>query len=308
MKPTEIIAVIDVGSNTIRILIGKLQKDKIIKIYHDRAVTQLGKNINTTKRLNNNSIEKSIKIIKKFKAIAEEFNSTEIIAIGTSALRESLDGQDFCNKVREESGLSLKIITGNQEAYYMLEGIVAGLKVQKKELFAIDIGGGSTEWIYLDGQEILKGSIPSGALRDYKIFFKSDPPLQFEIENFYQDLRKKIEKNIPLLRINKIYVTGGTATTIAMIEKKLDFYSSEDVHLTKISIKNLKSIFSKISKIPVNSRKNIAGLTQDRAGIIIPGIIIMDSICEYVKAKEIIVSDYGLMEGIMKNYKDFCYN
>lgn len=308
MKPTEIIAVIDVGSNTIRILIGKLQKDKIIKIYHDRAVTQLGKNINTTKRLNNNSIEKSIKIIKKFKAIAEEFNSTEIIAIGTSALRESLDGQDFCNKVREESGLSLKIITGNQEAYYMLEGIVAGLKVQKKELFAIDIGGGSTEWIYLYGQEILKGSIPSGALRDYKTFFKSDPPLQFEIENFYRDLRKKIEKNIPLLRINKIYVTGGTATTIAMIEKKLDFYSSEDVHLTKISIKNLKSIFSKISKIPVNSRKNIAGLTQDRAGIIIPGIIIMDSICEYVKAKEIIVSDYGLMEGIMKNYKDFCYN
>ncbi|WP_297211773.1 MULTISPECIES: Ppx/GppA phosphatase family protein [Thermodesulfovibrio] len=308
MKPTEIIAVIDVGSNTIRILIGKLKKDKIIKIYHDRAVTQLGKNINTTKRLNNNSIEKSIKIIKKFKAIAEEFNSTEIIAIGTSALRESLDGQDFCNKVREESGLSLKIITGNQEAYYMLEGIVAGLKVQKKELFAIDIGGGSTEWIYLDGQEILKGSIPSGALRDYKIFFKSDPPLQFEIENFYQDLRKKIEKNIPLLRINKIYVTGGTATTIAMIEKKLDFYNSEDVHLTKISIKNLKSIFSKISKLPVNSRKNIAGLTQDRAGIIIPGIIIMDSICEYVKAKEIIVSDYGLMEGIMKNYKDFCYN
>jgi exopolyphosphatase/guanosine-5'-triphosphate,3'-diphosphate pyrophosphatase len=308
MKPTENIAVIDIGSNTIRLLIGKLKNEKIKRIYTDRAVTRLGKDLSKKKTLNSKSIEKSIKIISHFKALTEQYNTNPIIAIGTSALREAEDSAMFCEKIKELTGINIKVISGEEEALYTLEGIRLCLPYPSYVLFALDIGGGSTEWIFSNNTNTIKGSIDIGALKSYKEFFKSDPPLQSEIEKFRNYLKEKIIKSIPSIDIDKVIATGGTAVTLAMIELKLDKYIPDKIHMREISLSKLKLIIEEISKTSLNERKNIKGLMPERADIILPGLIILESIADYVNSYKITISDYGIMEGVMKNYKNFCYN
>jgi len=307
MKPIENIAVIDIGSNTIRLLIGKFENGLIKRIYTDRAVTQLGKDIDNTRKLNQNSIEKSIEIIKKFKVMAEQFKSDLIIAIGTSALREAKDRDFFCNKIKENTGLSVSIISGEEEAFFTLEGILTNLTYSINPVFAVDIGGGSTEWIYALNNDILKGSLNIGALKAFYNFFKGNDEKKSIIKflNFLKDI---ISKNIPSLKTKTMIATGGTSITLAMMDLQISNYNTEIINGHRVSSNKLKQIIETISLTPYETRKKIAGILPDRVDIILPGLIILNSIVNYVEAEIIIVSDYGLMEGVMKNYIKFCYN
>ena len=307
MKLIENIAVIDIGSNTIRLLIGKFENGLIKRIYTDRAVTQLGKDIDNTRKLNKNSIEKSIEIIKKFKVMAEQFKSDLIIAIGTSALREAKDRDFFCNKIKENTGLSVSIISGEEEAFFTLEGILTNLTYSINPVFAVDIGGGSTEWIYALNNDILKGSLNIGALKAFYNFFKGNDEKKAIIKflNFIKDI---ISKNIPSLKTKTMIATGGTSITLAMMDLQISNYNTEIINGHRVSSNKLKQIIETISLTPYETRKKIAGILPDRVDIILPGLIILNSIVNYVEAEIIIVSDYGLMEGVMKNYIKFCYN
>ena len=307
MKPIENIAVIDIGSNTIRLLIGKFENGLIKRIYTDRAVTQLGKDIDNTRKLNQNSIEKSIEIIKKFKVMAEQFKSDLIIAIGTSALREAKDRNFFCNKIKENTGLSVSIISGEEEAFFTLEGILTNLTYSINPVFAVDIGGGSTEWIYALNNDILKGSLNIGALKAFYNFFKGNDEKKSIIKflNFLKDI---ISKNIPSLKTKTMIATGGTSITLAMMDLQISNYNTEIINGHRVSSNKLKQIIETISLTPYETRKKIVGILPDRVDIILPGLIILNSIVNYVEAEIIIVSDYGLMEGVMKNYIKFCYN
>jgi exopolyphosphatase/guanosine-5'-triphosphate,3'-diphosphate pyrophosphatase len=307
MKPIENIAVIDIGSNTIRLLIGKLEKGLIKRIYTDRAITRLGQNLAFTRKLNQNSIEKSIETISKFKVIAEKFKSNLIISIGTSALRDAEDGTLFCGKVLENTGLRVDILSGEEEAFFTFEGILTNLPYSINTIFAIDIGGGSTEWIYSLNNNVFKGSLNIGALKEYYHFFKDNNEKK-AIRNFLNFLKELISKTIPKLKTNTIIATGGTSITLAMIDLQISSYIPEIIHGQKISSKNLRKIIEKISSTPYEIRKNIIGILPDRVDIILPGLLILESIVNYVEAETIIVSDYGLMEGVMKNYIKFCYN
>ncbi len=296
MKLTENIAVIDIGSNTIRLLVGKITNTKINRIFTDRVVTRLGKDIPINKKLNDNSIRKSIETIGKFKKISEQFQCKCIISSGTSALREAINSKEFCEKIKILFGLDVKVLSGEDEAYFTLEGIKTGLPYSPQNIFAVDIGGGSTEWIYEKKGKILNGSIDIGVLKAK------------DIEDFKKLIEEKIKKNLPKISQQQIFATGGTAVTLAMMFLELNEYIPEKIHLTEISIENLRNFINKISKLPVMQRNIIPGLPSDRTDIILPGLVILETICNFLNAKQIVVSDYGFMEGIMKNYKAFCYN
>lgn len=300
MKPSENLAIIDIGSNSIRLLIGNFHRDKINKLHTDREITRLGKDLLTTKKLNPESIEKSIQIINSFKEKSEQYNAKLIIPIGTSALREAEDSFMFCNKVKKTTGLEIKIISGEQEAYYTLEGINIGLP-KYKDFIAIDIGGGSSEWIFKNQKnEIFKGSLNLGTLKVNK---------KFNMSHFQNYLNSLINKNIPQkIKCKKMIATGGTAVTLAMIDLKVDNYIPDIIHGHIVSCKKLKEIIKQLLETSVKERINIVGIPSDRVDIIIPGLIILNSLTQFFDSESIIISDYGFLEGVMKNYKSFCYN
>jgi len=315
------LAVIDVGTNTIRLLVGCVKEGNIVRIATNRFVTRLGKDLQKTNRLSSDSIEKSIISIVKLKDLCQKYGVQRIIALGTSALREAKNSEEFLADIKKNAGIDIEVISGEKEAELTLKGILPSLHhsiAPFPNFLLVDIGGGSTEWIYyLENrgqktenrlQNLKVGSIPIGAVKLFETFIKHDPPTPEELQLINNEVKTKFKDYIfrhfdlnISLNLN-IIATGGTVTTIAAIDMGMDEYDGDKIHLHKLSLNTLKTIYKKLITLPHNKRSKIKGLEPERADIIIPGTIILLTIIETLNSTEIIVSDYGLLEGAIVSY------
>lgn len=316
-KCTSPLAVIDVGTNTLRLLIGCFEGEKLIRITTDRSVARLGRDLIKTGMLHPNSIRKSITSLSKFKKKCEKYRVRRIFAVGTSALRDAKNSNRFLDEVKKQTGLGISIISGDEEADLTLKGIYGGI-VHKdispsSPSIIVDIGGGSTEWIICN-RGCIKDSIPFGAVKLYETFIKYDPPLSSELK----DMKNYIIEHVITSFLNHnfniesctkpfseyLIATGGTATSIAAMDMELDRYDGYRIHLHNISRPTLEEIYKKLVMLPLSKRCKIKGLESERADIIIPGMLILITITRILKIKKIIVSDYGLLEGILISFKN----
>ncbi|HOA83140.1 MAG TPA: hypothetical protein PKZ17_03445 [Thermodesulfovibrio thiophilus] len=307
MKPTENIAVIDIGSNTLRLLIGNILNNKINKLYSDRVVTRLGENLTKNSFINIESIKTSIDSLKKFKKLSEKFNVSYIIAVGTSALREAKNSKYFCELVKTSTGIKINIISGEEEAYYTISGLMDE-EFRKETCFIVDIGGGSTEYVYWKHQELKTGSLFIGALKIKEKFFVEDPPPRnaiFQAKNYIEKIIRTISFQS---RIDKFIATGGTASTLAMINLGLSRYCPEQTHMSVIYTSKLQQLLEKLLSLSLEERTKIGGVPDERADIICAGLLILNVIVCYLNIDKLFISENGMLEGIMKNYKNFCYN
>jgi exopolyphosphatase / guanosine-5'-triphosphate,3'-diphosphate pyrophosphatase len=296
-----ITAVIDIGSNTIRLLIARRESNGIIRLYSDRQVTRLGADLISTGNLNRINIDISLSCLSQFKAKCEAIGVTTIHAIGTSALREAVDSALFIDKVRKNTGLDVQILTGEDEALLTLKGI-AGL-CHHGPVLAIDIGGGSTELI-LSTEPPLKFSVPVGALKLHQQFISIDPPSLPQINRMKESISKSLGDVLSTIRSDSAFknacvvITGGTPTTLAAIKMGMTEYDGDRLHGFKMSHSDIKSLFTKMVSMPLADRVKLPGMEPERGDIIIPGTLIVLCIMETLSIPEITVSDYGLMEGI----------
>lgn len=296
-------AVIDIGTNTLRLLIGCLKDEKIIRIFTDRIVIRLGKNIEKTGIISAEDCEKSIKYLLKFKEICNKYAVNKVFTFGTSVLRDAKNSKEFIRKVKNKVGFHIKVISGDEEAELTLKGVLSGLSaIPKYPIFIVDIGGGSTEWIYHNKSISYKGSINLGSLRLFDIFIKNDPPTEFELNRLKEYIKKEISKEITFSdQIATCIATGGTATSVASMDMQLEQYKGEIVHSHSISLESLKRIYTNIIRLPQSERLKIKGLEIERSDIIIPGIVILISIMERINCDSFLISDYGILEGMLKS-------
>lgn len=296
-------AAINIGTNTLRLLIGCVKDDKIIRILTDRVVIRLGKNIEKTALISAENCEKSIKYLLKFKEICNKYGVNKVFTVGTSVLRDAKNSEEFIKTVKEKVGFDIKVISGDEEAELTLKGVLSGLSITPKyPIFIVDVGGGSTEWIYYNKSVLNKGSINIGSLRLFEKFVKSDPPSEFELNRLIEYIKKEISKEITFGgQIETCIVTGGTATSVASIDMQLEQYKGDVVHSHSISLESLKKIYTNIIKIPQSERLKIKGLEIERSDIIISGIAILISIMERINCDSFLISDYGILEGMLKS-------
>lgn len=308
----ELLAAVDVGSNTIRLLIGYFGDKEIIRIFKSRAVTRLGKDILKNSLLNRESIDKSVNYLIEVKNKCKSYNVSEVLAVGTSALREAINSRDFLKEVKRKTNIDIEIISGTRESELTLKGVISNFSAKRKDtlfnncFFIVDIGGGSTEWV-LSNDKIAKGSLTIGAIKSYEQFIKNDPPSSNEIESLKtfikqqiidSELMKSLTTDFYSKRLDFI-VTGGTAVTIAAIDMGLVQYDGDKINLHQISYPTLQLLIEKLTEIPLIQRQMIKGLEPDRADIIITGSIILLCLMEIIKINELIVSDFGLLEGLI---------
>ncbi len=308
-----LLASIDVGANTLRLLIGKFE-DKILRdIYYLRRITRLGSGVVHSGKLSHERMDASLSALKEFSSIISESNVKYIRAVATSALREASNARFFIDKVFKETGITIEVISGEEEANFTLKGLLksfSGTNLLKKTLFIVDIGGGSTEWIlYKDERALSKDSIPLGVVKLNEDYIKSDPVSKDEIAKIKNNIIPFLEdiKNKTGIYLDEqtIFVgTAGTFTTIASIDLGLETYSREKVHLHRIPLKRLQSIYNEASQLTLEERKRIKGLEPERADLIIPGLVFTINIMDFFKFEELIVSDYGLLEGILFDMKE----
>ena len=298
------LASIDIGSNTIRLLIGRVEKNRIIRLRYEMAITRLAAGVAETGLLKAENVEKSLSVLKEFSRLISTYNVSRIKAIGTSALREARNSEEFIRRVLLETDIRIEVVSGQKEAELTAKGVVLDL-VRSDSSLIVDIGGGSTEWILCENSSPVEmGTIPTGVVKLFENHIKSDPPSRHDIVSLNKEaeavsgrLKAKIGH---LINSNTVFIgTAGAVTTLASIDLGLETYNHEKIHKHNMPLQRLYDISERLISVPLSERKNLKGLEPGRADLIIPGILFTINIMELFGFKDMLVSDNGLLEGIL---------
>lgn len=295
---------IDVGSNTIRLLIGRVENRKITRLRTGMVITRLAAGIGETGLLNADNMEKSVSVLKAFSDIISIYGILHVKAVGTSALREAKNSEEFMRRVLSETGINIEVISGEEEAELTARGVIFDLPETDSSLI-VDIGGGSAEWIFCQNSSPVEmGTIPTGVVKLFDNHIKSDPPTKADTISLRREteiILTRIKTQMGhLINSRTVFIgTAGTVTTLASIDIGLERYDHEKLHRHTISLEKLYAISGRLISIPLSERKKMIGLEPERADLIIPGILFTINIMELFGFDNILVSDDGLLEGVL---------
>jgi exopolyphosphatase/guanosine-5'-triphosphate,3'-diphosphate pyrophosphatase len=299
-------AVIDVGTNSIKLLVADVRGRDVQPVHEESRQTRLGKGFYETHRLQPDRIACTAEAVWEFAEIAREKNSASIRVIATSAARDALNPADLTSSIERASGLKTEIISGAREAGWVFQGVATDAELAKSPLLILDVGGGSTEFILGRGaKKHFAHSFPLGTVRLMEKFPHSDPPAAAEfkacrdwVENlFHAEVWPLLE---PALRQQKksgeiqLVGTGGTTSILARIEKKLDRFDREKIERTVLTFEQVVAHRKNLWKLPLAERKEIPGLPKLRADVILTGVLIYEMVMEEFGFKELHVSTRGL--------------
>ena len=302
-KPTKI-ASIDIGTNTILLLIAEIKNNKIIPLHNAQFIARLGKNVDASGLIQKEAFGKVLNAISEFKTIAEKFNVDKIIAIGTSALRDAKNKDELIEFIVKKTGIKIKVISGEEEARLTYLGAVSGLdeKILNSKITVIDIGGGSTEIINGYGFEIKQfKSLNIGAVRITEKFLEHSPPLEKEInnaKNFINTEFKKIESNFDFENSTLIGV-AATITTLAAYDLKLETYNGEKVNMHEMAFETIEKAYKTFKKFSIDEIKKIPQISKGREDVIFAGVLILREFMKKFKFSRIIASDRGVRYGVI---------
>jgi exopolyphosphatase/guanosine-5'-triphosphate,3'-diphosphate pyrophosphatase len=305
------LAAIDVGTNTIRLLIGEADGlGGYRPVLGAQEITRLGQGLLPEKILQPEPMRRSLAVLARFRALAEGHGATEIAAVGTSALREAGNRDAFLAQARAEAGLDVAVIPGAEEARLTLLGVRAGLPDPPRHLVMLDIGGGSTELLLADGP-IIRGMVSTGlgAVKLSEECFPADPP---DAEALAAARKIALTR---LLRVRAgelppwddgaaLVGTAGTVTTLAAIDLRLDPYDPERVNGHRLRRDRVAALLQDLAALPLPRRRQVRGLEPARADIIVGGTIICLAVMDALGFSHLLVSDGGLREGILLDLLD----
>ncbi|MCB9209012.1 MAG: Ppx/GppA family phosphatase [Ignavibacteriales bacterium] len=309
------LAAIDIGTNSFHLVIVEIFDNGNFEIVdNEKEVIRLSEgSTGDIKYIQPKAIERGISALKKFAGIAKSHNA-EIKAVATSAVREASNKIDFIQKVLDETGISISVISGVEEGRLIYQGVLQAVPVFNKKVLCIDIGGGSTEFVVgYKGKILYANSLKLGAVRLTKMFFENYSITNESIENckkWVEGVLFPISKIIKNFNIDLVVGSSGTIMASglmikAMLEKKV---TEAILNNYTFNFENLKKVEKNILKRKtVDERKKINGLDSKRADIIPAGVILLSTIFEQLNFSEIIISGYALREGIIFDsvYKEF---
>ena len=296
------IGAIDIGTNSMRLLVAEYIDGKLYNREKFVNTTRIGQGVDSEGYISEEAIERNIKALKEFSDIANEKGCEYIYCIGTSALRDSKNGNEFIDLAKVETNLDVDIISGEEESNLGFIGVLQGLD-DTNNILVLDIGGGSTEFILGDEFGIKYAKSENvGALRMTEKFLSTDPICENEFEDMSNFIEETISDTINILReknIRQIVGIGGTITSVSAINQELETYSMEKIHGSKVNEKELDNILQNLKKMTLNDKKNIKGLQPKRADIITAGVRILNIIMKKLEKENIIVSEYDNLEGLI---------
>ena len=298
------IGTIDIGTNSMRLLIGNYINNKIENRKKYVSTTRIGQGVDKEGYITEEAIERNLKALKEFSDICKNEKCDEVYCMGTSALRDSKNGQEFVRRAKELTGIDVDIICGDEESNLGFMGVLEGTDGNKSEdILVIDIGGGSTEFI-VGNEEGIKfcKSENVGALRMTEKFITTDPISDEEYNSMASFIEETLYDTLNVLKekkISKLVGIGGAITSLSAMNQQLEVYSMEKVHNSIVCKKDLERILQNLKKMTLNDKKTMKGLQPKRADIITAGVKILHIIMEKLEFEEIMISEYDHLEGLM---------
>ncbi|MGI6585548.1 MAG: Ppx/GppA family phosphatase [Gracilibacteraceae bacterium] len=300
------IAVIDIGTNSMRLMLCEVTDSIIAKKEKELMITRIGKDVSKTGMISEKSFVRNIDALKYFKNRADRYGVEEIYAIATSAVRDALNGEIFVAEALSQARVDVKIISGEEEAELGLWGVASEIQNPQETMLVIDIGGGSTELILGSKKRIdYKASIPAGVVRMTEQFVTSNPIKGENIANMKMKLNELFMEPLEYLskkRIDRMVAIGGTATTTASMFHSMSIYDSKIVNNTVINLEFIEKTFNKLKDMSVQERWNVKGLQKERADVMPSGLFILQHIIEGLNKDSLIISESDNLEGIIEKY------
>ncbi len=310
--PAQRRAVIDIGTNSIKLLVADVRGRQVDPVHEESRQTRLGKNFYDTRRLQPAAVACTAEAVWEFAEIARERQAETIRVIATSAARDAVNKADLISTIERASGLKVEIISGEQEADWVFQGVTANSDLARRPLLLLDVGGGSTEFILgRGGEKHFAESFPLGTVRLLEKFPHSNPPKRIEFERsrdwvenvLRREVRPKLE---PALRgegnVNvQLAGTGGTVSILSRIEKRLERFDREEIERTVLSFDRVVAMRKDLWRLPLAKRREIVGLPKMRADVILTGILIYEIIMQEFGFTELRVSTRGLRFAAVMN-------
>src|SRR5581483_42677 len=240
-----------------------------------------------------------LELLKMYAALCRTNQIETVIATATSAVRDAENGADFVERVAQETGFQLRVLTGEQEAYYAYLGAINGLTL--RDGIIADLGGGSLELIRVQNRlPVGFASLPLGAVRLSDKFLRGDPIPKGGAKNLpaYANAQFDAFPWLRLARDETLVVLGGTVRALAQVDQRRRAYPLERLHGYTLSLNAVEEITDELLKKDLAARTRIKGLKDERADIIPAGALVIRELMQYVRASQLIVSGRGLREGL----------
>ena len=303
-KRTRRLAGIDVGTLTCRLLIADLAPGHPLKeLRSERRILRLGEGVDQTKRLDPAAMDRVIHCLHEWRIVIESHQVEATAVVATSAVRDAGNRAEFLNRVKGECGFEVELISGEEEARRTLLGIRSGLPVGVTDILALDIGGGSTEFI-LDrpGQTPIVCSIDIGVVRLCERLLHHDPPTEEEVRQAREWITRETKSAVADMgdyRQATFVGTAGTVTALAAMAQKLPVYEPARIHNYVLKLDRIQELEQTLISRKKADRIGLPGLEKNREEVIAAGAIIIRTIMETLGQKECLVSDLGLREGVL---------
>lgn len=304
-----LVAFLDIGTNSVRMLLGAIQPDHSYSIISQQKETvRLGEGEFEAAQLQPQAMRRATLVCSKFAQMARTLGAQEIIAVATSASREASNQGVFLRKLRREAQIDVRVISGKEEARLIYLGVASGLNLGERRAVFIDIGGGSTEVIVGNQQQYdFLDSLKLGAIRLSNMFFSPEdtgpvPPREYA--RIQRHVRTTAVRTLQQVRrFNLDLAIGSSGTTINLAEVACRLLHKKPPEKDQILTRSdLQAVVKKLCSVPLDERRKIPGLNPDRADIIIGGAAILETLMEELQLPEIRINERGLREGLPIDY------
>lgn len=300
------VAVVDIGSNSIRLLVAEVDQAGVVQELVRRSqVTRLGEGVDRGARLSDAAMQRTCKVLAEYHALIADHACEANMAVLTSAVRDASNGAEFTERVRGDFGLDARTLSGDEEAQLTFLGAMSerenGEDGADAPTVVIDIGGGSTEFIVGEGARAgFHVSLQAGVVRLSERHIASDPPRPEELQRLALDARTIFLKGLPpeeRAPVGRGVAVAGTATSAAAIELELDPYDPARVHGHVLLLATVELLLARLAEMDEGERREVVGLQPDRAPTIVAGMILLGEALRAFELDRVEVSEHDILRG-----------
>jgi len=303
------VAFIDLGTNSMRLLVARVEPDGSFGVLTQQKETvRLGEGEFATDELQPEAIERTVLVGRRFAEMARSFGAEHIVAVATSATREAGNRRVLTDRLRDEGGLDVRVISGREEARLIYLGVASGAKLHDETALFVDVGGGSTELIVgTRSEHLYLDTLRLGAIRLANLFFLPDDPNPVDGERrllVERYVRAQIVRSVQRLREYDLDIaigSSGTIQTLGDIAARRFLGRPLDRH-DAFTRAQIRAVVDELAALPLDQRLRVPGMTPNRGDLIVPGGLVFDAVLAETGLERIVVSDRTLRDGLLMEY------
>lgn len=289
-----ILGAIDIGTNSVRLLVAAYADGRFRTLYRDLVTTCLGAGLITTGFLSPRGRESTLETVVRFAALAQRLGSEKTTVFGTSAMREAADGAEFSRLLAEKTGVPVEILSSETEAARGYSGVVNSLPELSRAL-VFDLGGGSCELTWQSGDTLITHSVKVGAVYLTEKFLYHDPPAAGEVASARECLYACFSHvGLPSAQLVGV---GGTVTSLAAMAMEMVEYDPARVHGYRLGREKVRLLLQDMLARTCPERQKLPGVQKERAAILPAGTLVVDTLMEASGASEVLVSEGDILLG-----------